>query len=98
MVDGRRLLVMTVPEIASDRIYPWGESQRDRHVAFNDALECVTDELENVELLDVRDVISSGADLHDPDDPVLFHFRRDRYLDLARLAQTRLSSANDVEA
>lgn len=95
-VGARRVLVMTVPEIASNRIYPWGENQRDRHIAFNAALERVAGEVENVELLDVREVVANAVDLHDPDDPVVFHFRRDRYVELAHILQMRLLASNEA--
>ncbi|MFZ2503440.1 MAG: hypothetical protein WAW88_12285 [Nocardioides sp.] len=90
VIEGRRLLVLTVPEIESDRTYAWGELQRDRHVAFNRALESVARDIETVELLDVRRVVTTSRDLHDQDDPLLFHYRRECYLDLARQAQTHL--------
>lgn len=90
-IGDRRLLVLTVPEIASQRTYAWGEAQRDRHVAFNRALESVSRDVDSVELLDLRGVITSSRDLHDPDDPLLFHYRRERYLDLALQAQAHLN-------
>lgn len=96
LVDGRRILVLTVPEIVSDRMYSWGESQHDRHCAFNRALESVAHEVGNVELLDLRGLVTSNRDLHDSGDPLVFHFCRQRYLDLARMIQSHLVGEEEV--
>ena len=91
LIGHRRLLVLTVPEILSPRTYAWGETQRERHVAFNRALETAAREVDTVELLDLRGVITSKHDLHDPEDPMLFHYRRERYLDLSLRIDDRLT-------
>lgn len=87
---GRGLLVMTVPEIESGRTYPWGELQHERHATFNGALEAVAHRASNVSLLDVRRWVATTGDLHRADDPILFHYSRRCYRDLAREATLAL--------
>lgn len=94
----RQLLVLTVPEVDNGRDYPWGRSQLDRHRSVNVALEAAAHRSANLALVDLRGVVTSEADLHDPDDPVMFHYRRDRYWKLAGILADRLADPTSSRA
>jgi hypothetical protein len=94
----RRLVVLTVPEVDNGRTYAWGQPQYERHRAFNRALYRAAADCANVALADVRHVIIEPCDLHDPGGPVMFHYRRDRYRELAALVADTLAAGSTVNA
>jgi hypothetical protein len=83
----RRLVLLNAPEVDRGHTYSDGGRQTDRHIAVNAAVEDAVGHLANVELLDVRDTVRTTADLASLDDPMMFHYDRRVYRDLAeRLA------------
>jgi FkbH-like protein len=87
MPDGTRLILLNAAEIDRPTTYEWGQRQSDRNRELNSAVAVFAATTSNVSVLDIATIVTSTADLVDPDDPTGFHYRRDVYAEIAgRLA------------
>ncbi|WP_244929197.1 hypothetical protein [Nocardioides sp. W7] len=94
----RHVVVLTAPEVDNGHEYAWRESQVERHRVFNRALEAAATSSNRLCLADVRSVVRGMDDLHSPHDPVMFHYRRAAYVELATMLAEVLPPPNGTPA
>lgn len=78
-----RILVLNAAEVHTPWRYAWGELQHTRHRVLNAKIDRALGGL-GVELVDLRPLVTSPADLHEGNDVSLTHYARHVYLAMAR--------------